>query len=68
MVLLAFLVIVSMRAFKDSVLLKVRPRYLFKLNIVDVVRCADGFTLVGNSDQFAFVRVVVHLPVCFPVL
>ena len=41
---------------------------LFKLNIVDLVRCADDFTLVGNSDQFAFVRVEVHLPVCFPVL
>ena len=64
---------VSMWAFQDRVLLKVRPRYLrsfrlFKLNIVDVVHCADGFRLVGNSDQFAFVRFEVHLPVCFLVL
>ena len=58
MVLSAFLVVVSIWAFQDSVLLKARPRYfdlLFQLNVVDVVRCADGFTLVGNSDQFAFV-------------
>ena len=63
---------VSMWAFQDRVLLKMRPRYfgslrLFKLDIVDLVRCADDFTLVGNSDQFAFVRVEVHLPVCFSV-
>ena len=67
----AILVVVSMWAFQDSLLLKVRPRYfdlLFQLNVVDVVRCADGFTLVGNSDQLAFVRVEVHLPVCFAVL
>ena len=25
---------------------------LFQLDIVDVVGCVDGFTLVGDSDQF----------------
>ena len=67
----AILVVVSMWVFQDSVLLKVRPRYfdlLFQLYVVDVVRCADGFTLVGNSDQLAFVMVEVHLTVCFAVL
>ena len=49
--LLAFLVMVSMWAFQDSVLLKVKPRYLalfacFQLDVVDVVGCVDGFICV----------------------
>ena len=42
---------------------------LFQLDIVDVVGSVDDFTLaVCNSDQFAVVRVEVHLPVSFLVL
>ena len=67
-VLLAFLVMVLMWEFQDSVLLKVRPRYLALLNPVDEIRCVDCFSLIGDSDQFALIRVEVHLPVCFPVL
>ena len=72
--LLAFLVMVSMWEYQDSVLLKVIPRYLagslhlFQLNVVDEIRCVDCFSLIGDSDQFALIRVEVHLPVCFPVL
>ena len=41
---------------------------LFQLNFVDEIRCVDCFSFIGISDQFALIRVEVHLPVCFPVL
>ena len=41
---------------------------LFQLYVICVVRCADSFTLVGDSDQFAFIRVAVHPSVRFQVL
>ena len=59
MVLLAFLVMVSMCEFQDSVLLKVRlgSLRLFQLNVVDEIRCVDCFSLIGDSDQLALIRV-----------
>ena len=36
------------------------------LNVVVDIRCVDCFSLIGDSDQFALIRVEVHLPVCFP--
>ena len=36
------------------------------LNVVVDMRCVDCFSLIGDSDQFALIRVEVHLPVCFP--
>ena len=49
-----------------SLLLTVRPRYLallclFQLNVVDEIRCVDCFSLIGDSDQFALIRVELHL-------
>ena len=54
--------------FQDSVLLKVRlgSLRLFQLNVVNEIRCVDCFSLIGDSDQLALIRVEVHLPVCFP--